>query len=110
MLPAGLDVVDYPRAVHRQSGAVYRAQPPTGRDKRWLVYTEGTAPTFGDEIVFDKRGISRGGLVLVRAGESLSARLADGRALLHVPRSVTPRAAKKQGQRGFFRAQPFTQR
>jgi len=102
------DVADHDRAVHRLSGAVYLATK-IEKSRLWRVGRAGDALSTS-EMSFDKHGISRSGLVLVRAGESLSARLTDGRDSLHAFKPATTRRPIQQGKPGFFRKQSYSAR
>lgn len=104
-------VVDFLRVVHRSGERVWYAAPSAGR--RYFVSSQPGCPTGAstDEIVFPKSGITASGLVLVPAGTSLAVAIERGMADFHSPRPVPagPRP-KSCGERGYFKAKPFTQR
>jgi len=81
--------------------------------QRYLVSTQLGCPAGAstDEIVFPKSGITKSGLVLVPAGSHLQDAIDRGMADFRSPRPYRPLpASKRPGDKGFFRAQPFTQR
>lgn len=104
-------VVDFLRVVHRSGDRVWYARWETRT--RYLVSTQPGCPAGAstDEIAFPKSGITKSGLVLVPAGSRLQDAIDRGMADFRSPRPYRAGAeVKRPGDRGFFRAQPFTQR